>query len=40
MIIDTYLTEDADNYITIDNYIVSEIINDYKEKCKKKEKLP
>jgi hypothetical protein len=34
IIIDKYLTEDAENYISIDSRIVNEVIGDYERACK------
>ena len=33
IIIDKYLTEDAENYINMENYIVNEIIAEYEKVC-------
>jgi rRNA processing protein Krr1/Pno1 len=37
MIIDKYLTEDAESYISVNGDVVSEIIGDYERSCKRKE---
>jgi hypothetical protein len=37
MIIDKYLTEDAENYISVEGGVVNEVIGDYERSCIKKE---